>query len=573
MMPYGYKTPSVRDLEKLIDKKSIALPDFQRAYVWGPDETVSLLTTVFRDWPAGTLLLLEGPQAIPTLAKSAKAVEGGPKLESTDSLEFLALDGQQRITSLYRAIGDRDRDYVFFVDLKLLGTRKEFNDESVKWMRQDKFPATLEEAAKERWVKISEIYDRLLFDRWLKALETDIQRERATETYERHLEDLPQYQLPANTLKTDQLKLPAIVRIFTRLNREGLQLDTFDMLVALVTPTGFDLRKAAEDLEAEVREIIRGLDADKAVKALGLGMATVQIAALQERERQRAAGDEITIEGIRESDLISLIDEDPSFLKRSWAGASAALIAALEFVRDECGATHRNVLPPMTLIEVLAVALSAPNQRPHWSSDLRNWVWAAWFGEEYVQGTNTKALSDATQLMEWNAARPQKPAIFTQLTQEPATVQAALHGPHKGHAHFRSALMAMLIAGGAKDWLKRDDGSPAPELRDHENAIQAHHIFPEAWIRDMDPTLLNQAQWVVNFSPLTARTNQRIGKQAPSHVAKLPLFEKETLASHKIDKRLFEEDLEKFKNFRTKRTRELLEQIASVTGIEEIGQR
>ena len=40
----------------------LALPDFQRDFVWNPGRVVELLDSVARQWPVGSLLLLSGPQ-------------------------------------------------------------------------------------------------------------------------------------------------------------------------------------------------------------------------------------------------------------------------------------------------------------------------------------------------------------------------------------------------------------------------------------------------------------------------------------------------------------------------------
>ena len=81
-----------------LDSGQLALPDFQRSFVWAPDETRELLVSMIRSFPAGALLLLQGGSA----TFKARAVEGTPPLTGRPS--FLVLDGQQRLTSLYQAI-------------------------------------------------------------------------------------------------------------------------------------------------------------------------------------------------------------------------------------------------------------------------------------------------------------------------------------------------------------------------------------------------------------------------------------------------------------------------------------
>jgi uncharacterized protein with ParB-like and HNH nuclease domain len=54
--PQNYK---VGPLLERIDKGEIALPEFQRDFIWQPPAIADLLRTVARQWPAGTFLVLE----------------------------------------------------------------------------------------------------------------------------------------------------------------------------------------------------------------------------------------------------------------------------------------------------------------------------------------------------------------------------------------------------------------------------------------------------------------------------------------------------------------------------------
>src|SRR6267378_2930802 len=76
----------------------IALPDFQRDFDWSERHIRSLLATVLRGWPAGSLLLVRGG----TTFYKIRSFEGAPALNQATKL--VVLDGQQRLTALYRAL-------------------------------------------------------------------------------------------------------------------------------------------------------------------------------------------------------------------------------------------------------------------------------------------------------------------------------------------------------------------------------------------------------------------------------------------------------------------------------------
>ena len=81
-----------------IDSGHIALPEFQRGYVWNRDQVRSLFDSLYRQHPVGGLLVWA------TESKSANH-RGDGQLAS--GVVKLLLDGQQRMTTLYGVLRGR----------------------------------------------------------------------------------------------------------------------------------------------------------------------------------------------------------------------------------------------------------------------------------------------------------------------------------------------------------------------------------------------------------------------------------------------------------------------------------
>ena len=86
----------VSDVLNEVDLGSIALPTFQRGYVWDRDRVKKLMTSLYLGWPAGGLLIWK------TLAENVELRPDGTVPPSSDV--SMLLDGQQRVTSLYGII-------------------------------------------------------------------------------------------------------------------------------------------------------------------------------------------------------------------------------------------------------------------------------------------------------------------------------------------------------------------------------------------------------------------------------------------------------------------------------------
>jgi uncharacterized protein with ParB-like and HNH nuclease domain len=93
-----------------IRNKDIVLPEFQREYVWGRDQAKKLFSSLFKEYPVGSLLFWKTNN--PPELKNLKI--NGKKLGTT----LIILDGQQRLTCLYMLIEGKIPSYYMKSDIK-----------------------------------------------------------------------------------------------------------------------------------------------------------------------------------------------------------------------------------------------------------------------------------------------------------------------------------------------------------------------------------------------------------------------------------------------------------------------
>jgi Protein of unknown function DUF262 len=90
----------------------LRLPRFQRGEEWTQNEVQSLLSSVLQDLPVGAALVLEVGDEEPFVSRG---MDGAP--EPTERVVEHLLDGQQRLTALWRSLhGNYDR-YSHFVTI------------------------------------------------------------------------------------------------------------------------------------------------------------------------------------------------------------------------------------------------------------------------------------------------------------------------------------------------------------------------------------------------------------------------------------------------------------------------
>ena len=152
------------------------------------------------------------------------------------------LDGQQRLTALYLALGDRSSDEVYIVDFKRLREDGELSDEHIRAVRRRTFNSKYPETARraeDGLLTIAEAANNGLFAQWERHLPAE-QQAGAFRVRDELLGGLSEYSVPAVRLHRD-IELGALAKIFETIKRTGERLAAFDLMVARLYPHDFQL--------------------------------------------------------------------------------------------------------------------------------------------------------------------------------------------------------------------------------------------------------------------------------------------------------------------------------------------
>jgi hypothetical protein len=430
----------------------------------------------------------------------------------------LILDGQQRTTALYHALTERAGE-TYFVDMAGILTSGEFEDEHLRYLKTSRFTREypdLEAMAKGGVVKVATLGADLSFNQWSRYF-SETEQDELFRVRQELLPGLREYEIPAVRLPPD-VPLAAIAKIFETLNRTGVRLATFDLMVARLYPYDFRLRDEWE----EARVVYEQFD-DMGIED---GVEVLKVIALRENMRQRDANIKQTIKGVRESDVLNL---SPQTVIDQWTAACQALANAIDFVKKECGAVRKNLMPSSTMLLPLAYML-APGRpkRAGIEGDLARWFWATAFAQSYAQGANTQAVADAQTLSAWQADHAATPEVIRHFRLDP---ELLVDGRRRNEMLVRG-LLCRSVTNNARDWV--DD----KRFQDLADNLQAHHIVPDEYLDkhyggDKDP--------VANFAVLTEATNKKLRNMHPKEVLLRPDISRDAIRSHRIEPSSLEE--------------------------------
>ena len=115
------RSQSIEDIIKLIEDGKLLLPEFQRDFKWPIDKSETLFDSIFQDLFIGSLILSKPKfdlacKGFDLRKRGTKKHKPVPQLFHEKQFEtsdiYVLLDGQQRITSLFRALKGHDTIYV-----------------------------------------------------------------------------------------------------------------------------------------------------------------------------------------------------------------------------------------------------------------------------------------------------------------------------------------------------------------------------------------------------------------------------------------------------------------------------
>jgi hypothetical protein len=360
---------TIDTLLQRIRTSRLALPDFQREFVWKPNEVVELLDSVARQWPIGSLLLLSGPQPFAT-----KEIESGPKVSETD-LDSYILDGQQRITSLYHAVMDVS-EYCYYINFSELEAQ---SDDYIHWERRDRFMKqypTIETRAANEIALIKEVWDSQSFFRWTECLSNDQKRYKFVTARDIHLGGLQTkvYKIMAIELQ-QEISLEALARIFETLNRTGVRLNAFDLMVAALYPSGFKL-KEEWDFALSNYPILNRIKPD--------AIEILKLCALRIRYNEGKSASA----GVRQGDLLKI---ERRLIIDYWQSSLVLYTKALMYCKSNFGIQTTELMPSWSLI--LGVAGLLENG-PTDKTIIHKWWMHRILHQHFSQAANTRVVSD-----------------------------------------------------------------------------------------------------------------------------------------------------------------------------------
>lgn len=522
------KTESILDIVKGINEETIMLPEFQMDFRWELNQTCDLFDSLIQDIFIDAIIY-----GRPSFAMSLREVDKRKrkgkgsrqplKIESYTEVDIkykrdvenlrIVLDGQQRITSIYRAVTVEGEDKIYVVLQNDLHER-EIAKPSDLSLEEIYSSVTSEESREAISVRLSDVYEyeiNSLEDEDLnkkfndshygKSLEIDnveaIQKcQRIYRIAVRKIRDLFKESKMVSYYLLD-MELSKFCTFFERSNSRGIQLNFTDILAAKLYQ-GFNLRKKVDEFENQNL----GLKVNREVL-----IRTIAYIVCTERQ--------IPISIEKEFILGNLEHED---FTRHWEFACNLYVDTIDYLKNNHWILSQDWLPSENMVIPLMIFLRQIKVFDSMTQDQKRfveyWYWSSTFSNRYSTSSNEVIINDCKAL---NNVAKKEPinslSYFNKLRPLITEAEDLFSYNKKSSAIYRGVHnLINYSAGGTVNWNNTQSSS---------GKLEDHHIYPRAYITsrvalDVDNDEAEQLMdSVVNRTLIAEGLNVKIGKKPP----------------------------------------------------------
>ena len=518
----------ISDILRNIDNGNIQLPDFQRGWVWEDNRIRALIASISNGYPIGAAMFLDATGN--NIHFKNRLFEGVDNSKSSVVPKILVLDGQQRTTSIYRAMYSKSVvktldskkksiSRYYYLNIPLCLDTLTDRIDAVISVPEDRVIrenigrdikldlSTPENEFKEHCFPLNIIFDASATMQWQRKYCRYHGTEEAENNwdlfYEKILTPMFQYQIPVIEIGNDVPK-EAVCQVFENVNQGGVSLTVFELVTATFAADGLELRK-------EWDKIWEDFKTDNVLQFKNnqpsfTGTDFLTALTLLNSYYQFKSG---TRQGVscKKKDVLKLqMVEYETYKDQLIQGVKDAV----KFIKEQCIYTSVD-LPYTSQLIPLSVAFAI--DRNLWfnaanKQKLTQWYWCGVFGEMYGGANETRYVTDILGLMKWTTDDNELPDTVirsnfyaTRLYQLTTRNSAAYKG-----------IMALILKNHCKDFISGSEMDFASYVGE---ATDIHHIFPANYCEQQhyDKKLWNS---VINKTPIYARTNRIIGGVAPS---------------------------------------------------------
>ncbi len=347
--PYYFINHLIGDLER----GRIRIPSFQRGFVWHPDHVKYFIDSMYKGFPFGSILLWK--TRTPLRTERNLGPYKLPKNEPEYPIDYI-LDGQQRVTSIFgifqnSLVPEKNEDTswtnLFFKLNSKESVPFEYLDDPENYDTNEFFPLNC-------------VFNSPRYRQITRNLSDDIAAQ-----IDDLVDKFTKATIPLERFESEERRYVATV--FERINRQGVDLDTFQLLSVWNWREDFDLQEKFQELSEELQEF--GFNESSSDLLLKCCSGVV----------------------INSADPKEFMDTPGNELSEKFGEIRTGIFQAIDFLKTELNIFSIKFLPMENILVVLTSFFSSTQKQPppvtqEKYETLKIWFWRPCFSRRYAQG-------------------------------------------------------------------------------------------------------------------------------------------------------------------------------------------
>lgn len=470
---------TIREIVDTVARGQIRIPAFQRGFVWEPDRVAYLMDSIHKGFPFGSLLFWR------TKEKLKCERDLGPfKLRAPvdDYPVDYVLDGQQRITSIFGVF-----QTVLTPEHPELWQDIYFDHAADKAAQDAQFLAlAASDVDPDRHFPLKVLFDTVAYRKATQGMKDAIAQE-----IDAMQSVFKEVRIPLQLFKTEEKARVAI--IFERINRQGVPLDTLQLLSAWTWSEDFQLQAQFSDLAEQL--------APFGFKDLGSDSNLLL------RCCSAILGSDASPD--------SLMKLNGATVRERFSEVMNGVKGAVDYVRTHFQVHALEYLPFATLLVPLSVFFAVQGDKEakydhEQRRAINRWFWRSCFTKRYASGVLRNLNADIEEMRKLKAAKPSALGGFSVRIGDEFFLD---NGFTMGSANTNTFVL-LLAQAKPQSFVSGAPIDLADKLK-QANRTEFHHLMPKAFLQESKQES-RPANCLANFAFLSRADNRYLGGAAPS---------------------------------------------------------
>ncbi|WP_199902772.1 DUF262 domain-containing protein [Azospirillum sp. B4] len=470
---------SIRDIVDMVTRGQLRIPAFQRGFVWDAERVSHLMDSIYKNYPFGSLMIWRTKEKLKFDRDLGPFKLPEPK---EDYPVDYVLDGQQRLTSIFGVFQTTMKKTLpvewtdIYFDLAAEATAQ---DSQFVALRDD-------EVIADRHFPLNTLFDSTAYRKATESYKGDVLKK---------IDDMQavfkETKIPVQVSKTDDKATVAI--IFERVNRQGVELDTLQLLSAWTWSEDFQLADKFEELADELKPFgfaDIGGDTDLLLRCCSAILAD-------------------------DASPKALMELNGANVRANFEAVTNGVKYAVDYFRKNFKAQTLANLPFTTLLVPLAVFFASSNEKEISYTEeqkkiINRWFWRASFSKRYSSGVLRNLKADIAQMKNLRGGYPSTLGDFSFSIDDDHFLVNSF-----GMGNVNTKTFLLMLA--AQDPVSFISGQPVDleATLKAANRSEFHHMMPRDFLKKSGQNSIND-NVLANICFLSRADNRKLGGVAPS---------------------------------------------------------